>query len=433
MSVTTPLLVIITLEPSERKVLTPALKFYALHPDVSYLHIGHEFTRADDTTGVVDSIDQVRQSGAYQLIAEPEQIPDLIGCLLQSSRPILIFFITESSFAQVRRQMIASGHTDIGSFRDRQRIEHGIEVFVLSASEEKLTAQVVYDQLLAAERLCMSYYDGSADGDTRFPNPDTDRSKRLPIYTNYSIFASIYDRYMIHVNYDGWVKSVLQWYDQYTKVPLARIYETACGTANFSNRLVAMGFDVEASDVSPYMLMVAEDKPFKPVLSRKDMLDPLPQDAYSLVLCMFDSINYLTKEQEITRLLKNVNAALKPKGLFIFDISTVRNSIDNFNDLVNISDTETDYLIHQSQYNEHTNKQLTRLTLFRKTGESYLRYDERHIQRVYSNLEICDIIDKSPLKLVAIHSLSISQNLLRKRNTSLDQQYPRLFYILKRS
>ncbi len=414
------------------------LKFFRFAPGYSYLHLGEDpEIMSGSIPNTISHISQTRDPGFYRMNMDDCPISDAIGAVMFEYKSIAIISVTAETYAQVRlitdkmdgsnRESERSGEVDAATPTNSA----GIQTFLLCNVNELIEPIMIFRRwsdlhyrLIKNSKLLMNSTSGSS-----CTLDDVTLSGKAPPY---SIFATLYDRYMSHVNYDRWIKCVLAWHQAYADMPLSSIYEMACGTANIGCRLVAMGYHVEASDLSPYMLMVADEKPSKPLLSCQDMLDPLPESRFSLILCMFDSINYLTDEQDVNSLLKNVHRSLVTRGLFVFDISTRKNSLDNFDDMVNISDTSRDFLVHKSHYDEFDRKQITRLTLFHKHDDHYARYDEKHTQRVYSNAEICAIAAKSPLKLLAIHSLSSPQNYLGKRKGSVDREHTRLFYILQK-
>jgi len=450
-----PMTVLVASSASGSVLLSKALKFYLPDPSVAYLVIDEENCLPDNLAQHrIGSPDQIHKPGFYWLKSDPSAISGIVMQLIEvwekAPRPVgsdhanppgtgcqtpvgnLLCFVTEDDQHLIRQDLPESASAILEqSITDPDRAVNW-QADILCHPDAPVKANSVYDGLIRAERRRAETSAKKSTERKTSPASRLSRNSGSTIQPSYSVFASSYDRYMVHVSYDRWVRSILQWYDAYTRLPLSLIHETACGTANIGCRLVAQGYRVEASDLSPYMLMVADEKPFKPVLSRRNLIDHLPPDRYSLVLCMFDSLNYLTRVQDVTAAFSSVYESLQPGGLFIFDISTYKNSIDNFNDRVNISDSPDEYLIHQAQFNEQTGSQLTRLTLFQKNGIQYDRYDERHYQRVYSNQEICSLIDDTPLKLVAIHSMTTSQNLVRRRKSAIDHQYHRLFYILKR-
>lgn len=250
--------------------------------------------------------------------------------------------------------------------------------------------------------------------------------------SSYSFFAEYYDHYMSHVDYEDWLTLMLTWFKRFSKVPIRKVLEIACGTANAAEILAFRGYEVDACDSSPYMLHMADAKVFKPQLFYATLTDPLPLKDYDFIFCLFDSINYLTRRSEIKILLDNVHASLRPGGIFIFDISTLLNSLENFADNTTFTRVKDGYLIHKSNYEILSNKQFTRFDLFRKNGLNYDRLEERHVQRVYRSPELSELIARSDLKLQAIFAPEMRTNLLSKLATDIDNRYFRLFFLLQK-
>jgi SAM-dependent methyltransferase len=238
---------------------------------------------------------------------------------------------------------------------------------------------------------------------------------------------------MEHVDYDTWIKFILDKYKQFSSFPLETIFEMACGTANISVRLVEKGYKVYAGDNSEDMLKQAEKKQNKPLLFNSDFLEPLPKKNIDLILLIFDSINYISDTRDISKLFSNVYNALKYNGIFIFDISTIKNCQDNFDGFVNLEDSPQSYFIHESNLSD--NKLISKLTFFEKYGYLYKRFDEIHTQNIYKIKTIVDLINKSELTLKGLFSNSQPNiNLLSSplSTEEMDYDYERIFFVLKK-
>lgn len=246
-------------------------------------------------------------------------------------------------------------------------------------------------------------------------------------YTN---FAELYDNYMEHVNYAGWVDFILSRYADYFQNSPETVLELACGTATISNYLVRKGFRVDASDISAEMLEIAVQKPYAPHLYCADMTDPLPPAKYDLVVLMFDSFNYLESTQKIELLLDNIKNTLTKSGMFVFDVTTPKNSGDNFDCYVNLVDRDDNFVIHQSEFDSSNKRQLTHLTFFNKFGHFYIREDEKHIQNLFKISHIAKLIEKAGLKLRGLFTPNSDHNLLDKDIETLDMYYARLFFVV---
>lgn len=247
--------------------------------------------------------------------------------------------------------------------------------------------------------------------------------------SSYSFFADRYDEYMAHVDYDLWITNIMFWQKEYARSQGKKALELACGTANIGSRLVVEGYEVDACDLSPQMLMGASKKAVKPSLYQASLTDPIPGRDYDLIFCLFDSINYLLSSADIRICFNQVSKALKPGGIFIFDISTLLNSMENFADNCSFSQSGDFYMVHEAWYEPHHKRQISRLTGFEAKGPGFALQHEEHHQRVYLCSELVAMIEDSPLKLLAIRSAQGKTNLLHKRISTLDKQYHRLFFI----
>jgi len=250
--------------------------------------------------------------------------------------------------------------------------------------------------------------------------------------TTYSTFAKYYDKYMEHVDYDMWTELLLTTYTRRHKCNPAKTLELACGTGNIASRFVAKGLEIDASDFSAEMLKIAASKANPAHYFRADMLEPIVKESYDLILLVFDSINYLMDKDKISALLKNAYQGLTEKGMFIFDVSTLNNCEDYFDGFVNLEDKPNEYLIHQSEFDGDKNIQKSHLTFFLKQGFQFKRYDEIHQQRIYPTAELVELIKQSGFKLHAIHSTESRKNLILSKYHTLDNKFPRLFFILEK-
>ncbi len=248
----------------------------------------------------------------------------------------------------------------------------------------------------------------------------------------YSFFAAQYDGYMSHVDYESWANNVIRWQKKHSANKCERILEIACGTANVSSILCSRGYTVDACDRSAPMLESAYKKAIKPLLFRRSMTERLPREDYDLIICLFDSINYLQSRTEIIKLFESVYTALAPGGIFVFDISTLNNSLENFADTFSLNSTVNGFLLHQAEYDEFSRKQKSYLLNFSKHPAGYSLERERHMQRVYRSYELVELIDSSSFTFTALYCSERTQNLINQKNRALDEKYPRLFYVLSK-
>ncbi len=292
--------------------------------------------------------------------------------------------------------------------------------------------------------LGLPFYRTSVDHGTAFDIAGTGRSdsasmksalewleKRLSdekiTSTSYNIFAEYYDDYMGHVDYKGWMNLVLDEYKLVYNQEPSKVLEIACGTANVACQLVKKGFDVDASDNSEAMLSIAAKKKYSPNLYLADMADVI-DGKYDLILCLFDSVNYLLKISQVEQMFLNVKNALTDNGMFIFDVSTLRNSIENFDDFVNIESNDELLMLHEAEFDSKRLKQYSNLTLFRKDMYGYKRYKESHLQTVYPLSELISSIVKCGLDIREIKSPTHHKSLLSMQPEAIEDEFERVFF-----
>lgn len=224
----------------------------------------------------------------------------------------------------------------------------------------------------------------------------------------YSAIAALYDHLMRHVNYIRWATYVIDLFrlskdDSNGNGAPARmprtVLELACGTGKLMLELAKAGYRVIGMDRSPAMLRVAsrrlQSENVAPTLWCGNMQWPAMQMPVDAVLCLYDSLNYCQSLTEVAQVLQGAAQILRPGGLFIFDVCTLRNCKRNFRNY-----TENDgcgrysYTRYthfdsdlQLQYNEFV------IVDERRPHQQLL---EQHVQKIYALREIRSLIAAGP-------------------------------------
>lgn len=115
--------------------------------------------------------------------------------------------------------------------------------------------------------------------------------------------------------------------------PPAQLIDLACGTGTLALALSTQGYQVLGIDLSHEMLALAQQKHVQDELAKQvclqwqqaDMREFLVDTPVDAVLCHYDSLNHLSNESELRATFIRVAQALKPGGLFIFDLNTLEN------------------------------------------------------------------------------------------------------------
>lgn len=168
--------------------------------------------------------------------------------------------------------------------------------------------------------------------------------------------------------------------------------DLACGTGTMALAMAGKGWRVLGLDASAAMLAQARHKA-REVGARVEFIQgdmrhfalPEPVD---LVTCLYDSLNYLLTLDDLSKAFRCVAAALKPGGLFVFDMNTPWG-------LAHVSE-ENSYLYEddevtvemRSSYDENTGRATVTIAGCIRRGEQCERFVEVHIEQGYSEEEI---------------------------------------------
>lgn len=220
----------------------------------------------------------------------------------------------------------------------------------------------------------------------------------------YTSFAVVYDHMMHNVDYVRWadyIHKLFMYYDLHPK----RILNVACGTGSIDVLLAQKGYKVYGMDIALPMLLRAVEKAkshgVQLVLWQQDMRYLTVSKPFDAILCLYDSINYITTKEDMVRVFLNVSRALVPKGVFIFDITTEYNIVKYFNRQTYAESYDEYSYIWKNFYLPHEKICKTILTFFLKENDHYRKYEELHIQRIYSVSEIKDMLNDCGFKLLS--------------------------------
>jgi SAM-dependent methyltransferase len=105
----------------------------------------------------------------------------------------------------------------------------------------------------------------------------------------------------------------------------ASVLDIACGTGTLAIALASRGHVVRGIDLSPEMVSIARRKAAGlPNVSFGigDMRRLVLGGTFDLVLCTFDSVNYIRATDELLCVLRGVSRCLAREGKFVFDSNT---------------------------------------------------------------------------------------------------------------
>jgi SAM-dependent methyltransferase len=180
------------------------------------------------------------------------------------------------------------------------------------------------------------------------------------------------------------------------------VLEIACGTGKLAKIFLDKGYSIEGLDISRSMLTVAKKKGLK--VYQGNMVDFELNKKYDLILCIFDSLNYIQEASELQQCFKSVNKHLNQDGLFIFDMNSdfkINKIIPDFKtEYYKVGDIETVWL------NSHeTDTWISEMIFFEKTKDGkYVRFCEKHIEKAHKIGIVRKLVKKADFEIVESHS-----------------------------
>ena len=219
----------------------------------------------------------------------------------------------------------------------------------------------------------------------------------------YQDFAYVYDRLMHEdIDYDKWCDYIENLFTLHGVSP-DTLCELACGTGNMTSRMEKRGYKITASDISSDMLSIASEKLNGTELIRSDMSKLTLPEKYDAFLCMIDGINYVITPKAVLDTFKTVKSHLNDGGVFVFDVSS-RYKLKHI--LGNETFIHSEYDVFyswQNRFIEKYNLSDMLLNFFVRNGEVYDRFEERHLQRGWSEEELTKMLKKAGFTEVSVY------------------------------
>lgn len=224
---------------------------------------------------------------------------------------------------------------------------------------------------------------------------------------SYESFARVYDMFMDNIPYEEWCEYLHRLLKQYG-VADGIVLELGCGTGSMTELLAAQGYDMIGVDNSMEMLEIAMEKKGE---SEQDILylmqDMREFELYGTVravVSVCDSMNYITKEEDLLEVFRLVNNYLDPQGVFIFDLNTIYKYEVLLGDSTIAENREKGSFIWENWYDSKTQINEYDLTLFIENGDGlYERYEETHYQKAYEIARVCQLIEEAGMKVEAVY------------------------------
>lgn len=214
---------------------------------------------------------------------------------------------------------------------------------------------------------------------------------------SYGDFASVYDKLMHgDINYERLADTIENILDEYD-MDANLVCDLACGTGNVTLPLARRGYDMIGVDLSESMLSAARDKAYAENTDVLFLCQNIANlDLYGTVdafLCMIDGFNYILSPQVLMDSLSRIRTCfLNPGGVLIFDVSTYKKLSQTLGSNTFVHSSGEVFYTWQNRYISSKRLCDMYLNFFIKTGGAYRRFEERHLQRAYTEKELRSIL-----------------------------------------
>jgi SAM-dependent methyltransferase len=200
---------------------------------------------------------------------------------------------------------------------------------------------------------------------------------------------------MSEINYKFWAGYLYKLASKYCNCKKSIALELAAGKGNLSHYLYKKFDDYLLSDISISMLKKKKIKNVKTICF--DMLYPSLNSQFDVIICNFDSVNYITSKIKLRKLFDNVYRLLKPNGIFLFDAGLIKNSLHHQRFALKKAEVKKMSFIRKSIFlpKSKVHKNIFKFYLPDGTIRS-----ETHRQKIYDLNDYFLLIDKSNLFVV---------------------------------
>ncbi|ADL51728.1 class I SAM-dependent DNA methyltransferase [Clostridium cellulovorans] len=241
----------------------------------------------------------------------------------------------------------------------------------------------------------------------------------------YKELAKIYDELINEdVDYSKWAEIIMNICEE-MNLKRNSYLDLACGTGNLTYELFKNFKVTYGVDLSQDMLTLARDKMsyggYKPKFICQDITSLSLDKKFDLITCCLDGVNYILEEENLKNFFKGINSYLDDNGLFIFDINSYyKLSTILGNNLFSFDNEEVVYTWENVFEDDIVDMYLT--FFIKEYDERYVRFDEQHRERAYSEEFLEKIIENSGLK--------IHKKLNSYTEAEIDETCERIVYVI---
>jgi SAM-dependent methyltransferase len=167
--------------------------------------------------------------------------------------------------------------------------------------------------------------------------------------------------------------------------------DLGCGTGDFALALSKRGVRTFGIDLSPEMCRIlkrkARQEGTKVEVLCADMRSFRIPVSVDLVTCEFDALNHVPRKQDLPRVLRSAARALKPGGIFAFDVNN-RLAFERLWTRTWFVDQECTAAVLRGEHVPGTDEARIQIDWFLKSGQTWKRQKEAIREVCWSATEI---------------------------------------------
>jgi SAM-dependent methyltransferase len=225
----------------------------------------------------------------------------------------------------------------------------------------------------------------------------------------YDQFASIYQRGPYLRFSQNFAESVLPPYLEEMGIVANDILDMACGEGSFAIAMAKSGYRITGVDQSHEMIRLAEENAQVEAQDVRFMVEDMRylsfKEEFDLITCLFDSLNYLLTIKDLHETFINAYTALKPGGVFIFDMNTIYGLAVDWMRQETYVQNETDDFIeyHKHEFDYENQIATVEITVFKKAGDFWERFVEIHRERGYPVADLQFLLSEVGFEILGMY------------------------------
>jgi SAM-dependent methyltransferase len=202
------------------------------------------------------------------------------------------------------------------------------------------------------------------------------------VYSEYDRFAPIYNKYWG----DMFTHEAIAAFDKFlfNRLPAkATILDLCCGTGQLAKVLSSRGYAVTGVDGSREMLRFARKNAPKCKFILADARNFDQSQSFEAAVSAFDSLNHITKLDELKVAFLHTYDALKRGGIFLFDLNTDEHFRRYWHGSFGVVEDDHSFITRSNYDTKHKVARMD-ITIFFLRGFSWTRSDLSLVERHYA-------------------------------------------------